>query len=72
MAVGSGGEMDDLDGGVEDAAEAEAVLEEAVDVEHGGVGAGGGDVVDVRDHILAHPPARRLAAGDRWKAGFLP
>jgi len=46
---------DDLDCGVEDAAEADGVLEEAVDVEDGGVGAGVGDVVDVGDHILAHP-----------------
>ena len=46
---------DDLDCGVEDAAEADGVLEEAVDVEDGGVGAGVGDVVDVRDHIVAHP-----------------
>lgn len=51
----------DLDGGVEDAAEADGVLEEAVDVEHGGVGAGVGDVVDVRDHLLTHG---RCAAGD--------
>lgn len=47
---------------MEDAAEADGVLEEAVDVEHGAVGAGVGDVVDVRDHLLAHP---RCAAGDR-------
>lgn len=46
----------DLDGGVEDAAEADGVLEESVDVEHGRVGAGVGDVVDVRHHLLAHPP----------------
>ena len=46
---------DDLDCGVEDATEADGVLEEAVDVEDGGVGAGVGDVVDVRDHIVAHP-----------------
>jgi hypothetical protein len=68
MVVGFG-ETDDLDGGVEDAAEADGVLKEAVDVEHGGVGAGGGDVVDVRDHILAHTPVRRLAAGDQSQRG---
>lgn len=51
---------------MEDAAEADGVLEEAVDVEHGGVGAGVGDVVDVRDHLLAHGRCgRRLAAGRR-------
>ena len=40
---------------MEDAAEADGVLEEAIDVEHGVVGAGGGDVVNVRDHLVAHP-----------------
>lgn len=58
----------DLDGGVEDAPEADGVLEEAVDVEDGVVGGGVGDVVDVRDHLLAHPrcgASPRLAAGDR-------
>jgi hypothetical protein len=40
---------------VEDAAEADGVLEEAVDVEHCSIGAGVGDVVYVRHHLLAHP-----------------
>jgi hypothetical protein len=37
-------------------------------VEDGVVGGGVGDVVDVRDHLLAHPrcgASPRLAAGDR-------
>jgi hypothetical protein len=65
MDWGAMDDDDDLDCGVEDAAEADGVLEEAVDVEHGGVGAGVGDVVDVRDHILAHPRCGASPPEDR-------
>lgn len=53
---------------MEDAAEADGVLEDPVDVEDGGaaspLGAAAGDVVDVRHHLLL-PHLRFLAGDDR-------
>ena len=57
------GVMTDLDGGVEDVTEVDGVLQEAVDVEHGGVGASVGDVIDMRHHLLVHPRHRSLSPG---------
>lgn len=63
-----------LDGGVEDAAEADGVLEEAVDVEDGGAAAAplrrpaARHVVHVRHHLLDLSPLL-LALAHGWSPG---